>query len=156
MALKTMIKMMSDARAAFEQTMDEATKTASTEVVAGLAAALPAGYEIVWMQYTPYFNDGDACTFSVNDPTLRKTLAEVDAEDDERDDDEGACLSTDGYDLKNYVNDPIDGFDADAFLALASLFKSLPEDLCLAAFGDHVKVVVRSDGTHAQNDHEHD
>jgi hypothetical protein len=27
----------------------------------------PLAKAIVWTQYTPYFNDGDACTFSVND-----------------------------------------------------------------------------------------
>jgi hypothetical protein len=28
----------------------------------------PEILSITWMQFTPYFNDGDACTFSVNEP----------------------------------------------------------------------------------------
>lgn len=31
----------------------------------------PEAKEIVWTQYTPYFNDGDVCTFSMNPMELR-------------------------------------------------------------------------------------
>lgn len=34
--------------------------------------------EFGWRQYTPYFNDGDACTFRVGEPWFR-TVAEVEA-----------------------------------------------------------------------------
>ena len=30
----------------------------------------PAITAVVWTQYTPYFNDGDTCEFSVNEPTF--------------------------------------------------------------------------------------
>jgi hypothetical protein len=32
---------------------------------------LEAGVSIQWDQYTPFFNDGDICEFSVNEPTFR-------------------------------------------------------------------------------------
>lgn len=31
---------------------------------------IPRLTAIMWMQYTPYFNDGEPCTFTVHDPTF--------------------------------------------------------------------------------------
>lgn len=36
---------------------------------------------IQWQQYTPYFNDGDACTFRVSGPTFKFSESEEDAGD---------------------------------------------------------------------------
>ncbi len=42
----------------------------------------PSASAIRWTQYTPYWQDGDTCTFSANDPELQ--LFEADDEDSER------------------------------------------------------------------------
>ncbi|MFE7797020.1 hypothetical protein [Nocardia sp. NPDC057440] len=43
------------------------------ELISALDAvfAFPEVGSIQWTQYTPYFNDGDACIFSTNDPRIR-------------------------------------------------------------------------------------
>jgi hypothetical protein len=41
---------------------------------------------IRWEQYTPYFNDGDACTFSVNEPYVRLKGTSENCEDGDNED----------------------------------------------------------------------
>lgn len=36
---------------------------------------------IIWTQYTPYFNDGDPCEFSVNDPFFTNAIYEDDIDE---------------------------------------------------------------------------
>ncbi len=36
---------------------------------------------VVWTQYAPYFNDGDACIFRINDPTFSNATDENDIND---------------------------------------------------------------------------
>lgn len=48
----------------------------------------PNVHSFGWTQYTPYFNDGDTCEFSVNEPWLRTVddvAAEADAEEGQDD-----------------------------------------------------------------------
>ena len=59
---------------------------------------------IFWMQYTPYFNDGEACEFNVHDVYLNLRNKNADDEDDDDDEeyekyDEGSTL----YD-KSHLN----------------------------------------------------
>lgn len=69
------------------------------EAFSSFFAAHPQARAIVWTQYTPYFNDGDACTFSVNEMELKVNASEFAAdvqkllgfepsEDEEDEDDE--------------------------------------------------------------------
>lgn len=75
---------------------------------------LPGADAVRWEQYTPYFNDGDACTFDVCEPSLRMSPPEpVDADPkintapDDLDEDEGEG-DGDFVDLWSlrYYNDP--------------------------------------------------
>lgn len=56
------------------------------ELIAALDAlfAFPEVVAVRWTQYTPYFNDGEACTFDVND--ARTKLIDTDEEDGEYED----------------------------------------------------------------------
>jgi hypothetical protein len=70
---------------------DEIRKTLD-EVLKLFFDANPHVASVSWRQYTPYFNDGDACTFSVGDPilTLRDaSSADSDAGNDEDENGEG-------------------------------------------------------------------
>lgn len=42
----------------------------------------PKVVDFGWAQYTPYFNDGDTCEFSVGGPWLR-TIDDIDPDDDD-------------------------------------------------------------------------
>lgn len=153
MALKTMLDKINEARAAYEKAMEEASSSIQEEIGKALAEAmktLPEEYtHIKWRQYTPYFNDGDTCTFSVHEPYLIS-----DSEDDYHGDD--------GLELSEwYVNHDIkEGRKPAEFKEqvepLLTLWDSLSEDVLERAFGDHVRVTVTRDGTVEVDDCDHD
>jgi len=45
----------------------------------GFLKAYPQVKTITWAQYTPYFNDGEACEFNVNDPVFSPLSPELEA-----------------------------------------------------------------------------
>ncbi|MFD3463742.1 hypothetical protein ACFWVM_28845 [Nocardia fluminea] len=74
--------------------------------------ALPGTGAVRWEQFTPYFNDGDACTFSVAEPSLRVSPPTSDdadpktsTEPDNSDEDEVEGDFIDLWSLQ-YYNDP--------------------------------------------------
>lgn len=116
---------------------DEIRKTLD-EVLKLFFDANPHVASISWRQYTPYFNDGDACEFSVGDPvlTLRDapsgdSSAEEDEEDQDGDDwdededeeegefrDDSSLLSTRAFYSKGGYKNPRKVEEIDARLAL--------------------------------------
>lgn len=62
-------------RAELEAKLQEFGQEAFTEGFAPFFAANPHVDGVIWTQYTPYFNDGDACEFGVNDPAVILSLA---------------------------------------------------------------------------------
>lgn len=99
-----------------------------------------------WAQYTPYFNDGDTCEFSVGELLYKL----VGADEEESDYDDGfTCMGT-------YGKPP--GFAQQSwYKALAELENALSgaEEELLAAFGDHVRVTVTKNGVDI-DDYDHD
>lgn len=124
---------------------------------------------VVWTQYTPYFNDGDTCEFSVNDATF--TNAPVDEMDDVRwgeyeGETEGvwACDNI-GYVLesdRDYYQETKNmilatgGVDVESCKLFArAIGSSEMESVMEAMFGDHVKVIATRDGFDVV-DYDHD
>lgn len=123
-ALREQIK--SKAREAFEKG------------IAKLFNRFPGLQTIRWTQYTPYFNDGDECTFSSNhcDNSLNTEDAYRDyGYGDASDFPEG---------ITKEIQDTVDDF----------LSKFDDEDM-RNMFGDHVQVTVTSNGIET-DDYEHD
>ena len=87
---------------------------------------------MTWAQYTPYFNDGDPCTFSSDHRYA------------------GIFGSRDVLDGSYYEEGDIE--DA----ALPQAFKDIPDDIMSACFGDHVQVIVSRDGKIEVKEYEHD
>ena len=173
--------------------------------------ACPEVESIFWTQYTPYFNDGEACEFGVHDQYY------VLKDDDEADDYEGSVVWTrnnlekaqkdlitaqeyntspdlwkakyrqeyrskygreyphsDTY-LRPYPSDPVDAQERidriqefldkytdeqidnieKCFKELTSAISMIDEDIMLAIYGDHVKVVITRDGTDI-DEYDHD
>ena len=79
---------------------------------------------IQWSQYTPYFNDGEECRFSVHGdyPKLRIKDGELDEEPYPKDD-----------------TSPL-------FDAAAELIGDAPEDVMRFVFGDHAEITATVDG----------
>ena len=110
---------------------------------------------IRWVQYTPYFNDGDACVFGIQEPELELSASWVaanpginlsgsgypkmaqDEEDDEAEDEKSLILDT-----YVFTKDQGKAYPdmRDAVKAIEELFKA--EDILRHVFGEHVEVVV--------------
>jgi hypothetical protein len=87
--------------------------------------------EALWFcAYTPYFNDGEECIFSV-----RETYGVV---------------GDDEY-VYGYGDEPV----AKSIREADDIVHSLPEDVIRGLFGDHVKVVITRDGVNVE-EYDHD
>jgi len=100
-----------------------------------------------WRQYTPYFNDGDECTFSAH--TSEPNMNGMDSYDDEL-----YCK----VNSQNWKGEKYEQFDPalgaaydDVKEFLANVDDSVLRDL----FGDHVQITVTKDGTEV-DDYNHD
>lgn len=125
-----------------------------------LFSAYPEIRAISWTQYTPYFNDGDACHFSVNELEFEsfdwgklsgKTQEEIegDSEDDWHE-------FTPIYDLK-YTPRAEDPYLVAMYNDLESFeegLQAIPE-LLEIIYDDHVQVYVSREGIEVQ-DYEHE
>jgi hypothetical protein len=99
-----------------------------------------------WKQYTPYFNDGEPCEFSVHDPYILFEGCPEDGGDYE-----------DGYMCCSYYKDEKnpEGFGA-AAEAVKAIFRAAPEELLEATFDDHVQVTATRDKTFEVEEYRHD
>lgn len=118
----------------------------------------PAITAVVWTQYTPYFNDGDTCEFSVNEPTFTNAPDPENVRWGEYEgDEEGVfALESPRWVLENdrdYYKETQEavanagGVDVDSCEAFARMIQSSAmEDVMYAMFDDHVKVVATREG----------
>lgn len=102
---------------------------------------------VCWTQYTPYFNDGDTCEFSVHSPSF--VIEEIPHGADDLDDDDyygggekTVCEYTDGHKqtVKKFTKGVFDGND----------------DVFELVFGDHVRVLYTLDHGFEVDEYEHD
>jgi hypothetical protein len=113
---------------------------------------LPGVLAIRWEQYTPYFNDGDPCVFSVGDWRF-KLDTEVDDEKTEYGD--GYLTTWDdairGWEYRRDENNQLVKVRTHPGRPdIESAFKNLNlnafEDVCRRNFGDHAQVTATKDG----------
>lgn len=107
-----------------------------------------------WTQYTPYFNDGESCEFSVNE----LSAAGGDDEVDERDWLWEGLPSLDYKDktkLSSYAQSWATLEMVHDLDALNEAFTKIPDDVFENMFGDHVYVVVDRDGVTVE-EYDHD
>jgi hypothetical protein len=124
---------------------------------------------VVWTQYTPYFNDGDTCEFSVGEPTFTNAPADelCDIRWGEYEGETEGVWAADniGYILesereyhqgtKNTIL-AAGGVDAESCTLFAkAVGSSEMEDVMLYMFGDHVKVIATREGFEVDG-YEHD
>ena len=118
-ALKNLVQIHEKAM----QQLQAEGEAALREVFKDFFAEFPVVTAIRWAQYTPYFNDGEACVFSVHEPSLR----------------------TDADFLEVYDRE-FDSLPAPVIKAHAELTDLLQSDalerVLLAMFGDHNQVTV--------------
>lgn len=127
---------------------------------------------IAWRQYTPYFNDGDTCYFSVHAPSFFKDEEMMDEEMMDE------LYDGDGYNpyqkpsdwtykeaekkgiYSAYSQAAIDAYEAQVKIlgqeridevnenidAMRKIFKLIPEDCLEIMFGDHSQITVTPEG----------
>lgn len=122
----------------------------------------PVLVKIGWTQYTPYFNDGDTCTFGSNhtSPSIWFTTDNDDDEEDEDDFykheyskgsfsrkwDNNSCryitveLTPEKQEEKEIAGD-----------AVVEFLSNFDDDDVYNLFGDHQKVVITKDGVEAES-----
>lgn len=106
-----------------------------------------------WAQYTPYFNDGDECIFSVNTYSIK-----INGEDTGESDSLDWRIE---YYLKGQTEEyPLQPeWDLELYQLVEEfkeILSSIPEDFMKDLFGDHVEVTVNSDGNIETEEYEHD
>lgn len=116
-----------------------------------LVAKVPKVKALRWRQYTPYFNDGESCTFGVSDLYALLSDVEEDSEDGDYED---------GYEemhISSY-NPKIGSLSKVESCLLEDFrkeFSSISDDMFEAAFGDHARVTIDEHGIEIE-EYDHD
>lgn len=128
-----------------QREMQEYGKKVFKEESAALFADNPDLVSYRWTQYTPYFNDGDECVFSVHD------YIEVTFSDGE------VLQDWDGsdWDIKDASKSGVSEENIDTACAAVELVRAIPEEVMKAIFGDHVEVTIFSDHVEVE-EYEHE
>lgn len=116
---------------------------------AKLFADYPDLVSFSWTQYTPYFNDGDECVFSVHDYYKLLFRGEDPDEVDEYDE-EGIDMWSLNWHLNNADKSDYDvtrggKISLDLVQRIDAVVAGMDEDVMKALFGDHVSVTVYAD-----------
>lgn len=168
---------MSDLQTAFDKLIEEQNEltkrfqeTAQSlfkETTKEFFAKNPGVTAVVWTQYTPYFNDGEACEFSVHEPYFTNATAEqfedISNWGEYDGDDETVWSETDwilcgdsDYCKERRGNMKLDGIDSATIQHFSKMIQSSEmEDVMEAMFGDHVRIVATREGFEV-DDYSHD
>lgn len=119
--------------------------------------------QIVWTQYTPFFNDGEPCVFSVHDKYFVPTFF--------KDEDTGELVENEEYEYHDcpslwsdsFYDSAINEFKAcgltdeeiDRVEKFGKFLNSIPDDLYEGIYGDHVEITVTTNGAEV-NEYDHD
>lgn len=109
-----------------------------------------------WTQYTPYFNDGDPCTFSACKPGFLLNSDEEGTDGFDRyENSVGRHPSLGEYphvwdeDARKYVRQPYEGPDESRYLIFEAFSDAIEsghfENVLIDAFGDHAEVTITPD-----------
>lgn len=155
------------------------TEQKPIEELAPLFQALvddPSIVEFGWTQYTPYFNDGDPCEFSVYGTWARitaETEGHVDEDGDEYDNSSHYGLDVDYHPSlgkvdghyegewpnRKFVKDSYEGPDEDRYNRCQALGRALEsgafDNVLLEHFGDHALITVRKNNIEVE-EYSHD
>lgn len=140
-SLEQRLAPMREAMDAVRTKMKDEGKAILHDALKSLFDAHPELEAVKWTQYTPYFNDGDACEFSVNEPRFRTTGAPEDV----------------GYYEDGFWDMPWGEYNPEwngPSESIASAVKALGEmltdsamgEVLLGVFGDHAEITATRDG----------
>lgn len=153
MTLKT--DLMDSIAEKFKAARDATKKNARAaieELLVSFFEKYPTLEAVAWSQYTPYFNDGEACYFGVNEPHFKFKVekkapsSDMDLAEEDADEDDDDFLNW--PDSWSFTTDSVDyrkpspaGFAKDC-KQLSNAIES-SDEIMEMAFGDHVSVIVK-------------
>lgn len=118
----------------------------------------PALTSVMWTQYTPYFNDGEPCEFTVYDPTFIGVpndemleyvtdWGEWDGDDDDLVENGGSVFVGSSWNFGKFSKEQSSGIDLESVKYLESSINSSSLEMVLYdLFGDHCKVTATREG----------
>ncbi len=154
---------LSELRAQVEKARNEMKEAAQNVVKDGTKEIFNTYGDIIhsfgWRQYTPYFNDGDSCEFSMHELFV---IAHADLDEYEDHGDwvyEGSpsfMSYSYGSEVSRITGDQADDRYIEAKQACESIYSALATgDLAKDVFGDHVKVIFTPEGVDVE-DYQHE
>lgn len=143
-----------------KQVRDESQRLLN-EGFADIFAKYPKLIGFSWNQYTPYFNDGDECTFRVNTDGLIPDFTDESAEESDYEYNTGD--STWNQTTKRYESVPVSKekkLNNAAYKEICYLINAIDDDTMKATYGNHITVTVskNEDGSIVSltEDYDHD
>jgi len=113
-------------------------KGAFSEVLEDLFNQFPGVESVSWVQYTPYFNDGDECVFGTS--ASYPSMIFVDDKEDARE----QYMYGEGF--YTGEKDELEAEREPAYNAFAKFLSQFPDELLKSAFGDHARITVTREG----------
>lgn len=129
------------------------------EAFAEFFTSVPEAEAIAWTQYTPYWCDGDICTFGVNEFSLLLTpdgaLSLLDDNRTAADNEDSLKEYSEGMDEYG-ISRSKKARSREVHKLFQELLKNIRvDDLLQVAYGDHAAIVVNRDGTTKNTECEH-
>lgn len=138
---------------AYDKKLSEEGEDAVKELFKEFFDKHPEVDNVHWTQYTPYFNDGDPCYFSVHEFYL--ALGEVEEEESEGEEDEESEESDEDEDEDDYDYDEeydswgLSQSDNPKLKQIGEdlgTLQEIPDDVLEHVFGDHVRITATREG----------
>jgi len=140
--------------------MLEASNKIFTDLTKTIFEDHPKVESFGWNQFTPYFNDGDTCYFSVNTDYIQINGESVD-ESDWINETKITNYGTWNREKREYEGrTEVPNLDYDSELAKAAdeireFLRNFDNDFFLSQFGDHAEITITAEGV-SVDEYEHD
>lgn len=126
------------------QKMTEEMSNAFSEMMAEVFKAHPEVKTIYWQQYIPYFNDGDECTFSMNE--IHFSPAEAKLIDGPHFGDACEDETLGDFQVSTYYKDERVNEEFRAAMTSVTKFLNGIEDHLQATYGSNAFIKITADG----------
>jgi hypothetical protein len=165
---------LKEMKATYDRKLQQEGEAAVKDAFKDLFDKFPEVRSVVWSQYTPYFNDGDVCYFSVHEfdvnlGTDDSIKEEIEAKKQEMKAAADAGEYKTAQQIKNQVDKLMDRLggseeeynygegiyslrrsknprEVEIAEAVRALQRELPSDVLESVFGDHAKIVATRQG----------
>ena len=154
----TPLEQIQQAKKAFNDAVATHGKNAVQIAVKQLFEKAPEVKAVRWRQYTPYFNDGDACEFSIHEVYYRFTPWTPDADNEDEDDnsdygDGFVDAWSIGYREKTKE---LHARIKDHLAEFGRIITGDLSEVVEVAFGDHKMITIGTDQSIVIEDYDHD